>query len=196
MYAHVHAVPRSREALARWLTRKCQSQKRGRSHVKSAALQRVALYGPRLATDDFSGAFKALRYAAVKEKSCVYRILPSPVALLAAWRGRHEKTGNPCDCRFDASVWIRSSHCSLLVLRSSCVITNAPSCDSIDLFWLSLSGAFSHIFWSLHRCAWFDAYYFMILSLFIRWTKVNIHWIFTSFIDKGRKMDIIIIVKL
>ena len=46
-----------------------------------------------------------------------------------------------------------------LVLRSSCVITNAPSCDSIDLFWLSRSSAFSHIFWSLHRCAWFDAYW-------------------------------------
>ena len=26
------------------------------------------------------------------------------------------------------------------------VITNTPSCDSIDLFWLSLSGAFSHFF--------------------------------------------------
>ena len=28
-------------------------------------------------------------------------LLKSPVALLAAWRGGYEKTGNPCDCRFD-----------------------------------------------------------------------------------------------
>ena len=69
------------------------------THVRACTLRSAK--PRRLATDDFSGAFKALRYAAVKEKSCVYRILPSPVALLAAWRGRHEKTGNPCDCRFD-----------------------------------------------------------------------------------------------
>ena len=68
-YYPVCSAPRRIEALARRLAMQSIRQRRGRSHVRSAALQRVALYGSRLATGGFScallcGGRKILRFCA------------------------------------------------------------------------------------------------------------------------------------